>query len=72
MHRPSHALAGWLSCLAGSGLFGLQLAAAAETPTVSTILDVLNSVHVFSEVALSPDGKRLVYGSVSTGKRGGG
>ena len=34
-------------------------AGAAETPTVNTILDVLNSVHLFSEVALSPDGKTL-------------
>jgi dipeptidyl aminopeptidase/acylaminoacyl peptidase len=71
MHRPSHALAAWFSCLAAFGFCGLQPAAAAETPTVNTILDVLNSVRVFSEVALSPDGKRLVYGSVSTGKRGG-
>jgi dipeptidyl aminopeptidase/acylaminoacyl peptidase len=28
-------------------------------------------VHPFSEVALSPDGKHLIYGSVSTGKRAG-
>jgi dipeptidyl aminopeptidase/acylaminoacyl peptidase len=70
MHRASHALAAWFSCLAACGFCG-QPAAAAETPTLNTILDVLNSVRVFSEVALSPDGKRLVYGSVSTGKRGG-
>jgi len=31
----------------------------------------LNSVHPFSEVELSPDGKRLVYGNVVSGKRGG-
>ena len=71
MHRPSHALSGWFFCLAASGLGGLQLAAVAETPAVNSILDVLSSVHPFSEVALSPDGKRLVYGSVTTGKRAG-
>ena len=38
---------------------------------MSTVLDVLNAVHPFSEVSLSPDGKRLVYASVVTGKRGG-
>lgn len=46
-------------------------AAAVEPPGVGTILDVLNAVHPFGEVALSPDGRRLVYGSVLTGKRGG-
>ncbi|MBS0394089.1 MAG: S9 family peptidase [Proteobacteria bacterium] len=35
------------------------------------VLDALSSVHPFSEVALSPDGRSLVYGTVSTGKRGG-
>ncbi len=44
---------------------------AAEAPAVDAVLDVLNSVHPFSEVALSPDGKHLVYGSVSTGQRAG-
>ena len=53
---------------------GLQLAPtarAAEPPAVGAILDVLNAVHPFSEVALSPDGSRVIYGSVSTGKRAG-
>jgi len=35
------------------------------------ILDALSSVHPFSEVALSPDAKRLVYGNVVTGRRDG-
>jgi dipeptidyl aminopeptidase/acylaminoacyl peptidase len=46
-------------------------AIAAEAPAADAVLDVLNSVHPFSEVALSPDGKHLVYGSVSTGQRNG-
>ncbi|MGD0503521.1 MAG: S9 family peptidase [Steroidobacteraceae bacterium] len=51
--------------------FGVPLVSAAEVPAVDTVLDALNSVHPFSEVALSPDGKHLVYGSISTGQRGG-
>ncbi len=43
---------------------------AAEPAAISSILDALGSVHAFSEVALSPDGTPLVYGSVETGKRG--
>ena len=39
-------------------------------PAISTILDALNAVHPFSEVALSPDARHLVYGNVVTGKRG--
>jgi dipeptidyl aminopeptidase/acylaminoacyl peptidase len=46
-------------------------ARAADSHSLDAILDGLNSVHPFSEVALSPDGKRLVYGNVVTGKRGG-
>ena len=71
MHRPSYPMAGLVTCLAAAGLCIPGVATAAETPTVDSILDALNSVHSFSEVALSPDGKRLVYGSVTTGKRGG-
>jgi dipeptidyl aminopeptidase/acylaminoacyl peptidase len=36
-----------------------------------TVLDALGSVHRFSEVAISPDGRSVVYGSVLTGKRRG-
>jgi len=43
---------------------------AGEPTPISTVLDALGSVHAFSEVALSPDASRLVYGSVATGKRG--
>ena len=35
------------------------------------MLDALSSVHPFGEVAISPNGKRVVYGNVVTGKRGG-
>jgi dipeptidyl aminopeptidase/acylaminoacyl peptidase len=40
-------------------------------PAAAAILDVLAAVHPFSEVALAPDGRHVVYGSVLTGKRGG-
>jgi dipeptidyl aminopeptidase/acylaminoacyl peptidase len=49
----------------------LSLPAAADSPTIATALDALSSVHAFSEVALSPDGKHAVYGSVVAGTRGG-
>lgn len=52
-------------------LLWCSLAMAGSAPDISSILDALNSVHPFSEVALSPDGKHLVYGNVVTGKRGG-
>jgi len=45
--------------------------AAAQPPFITTVLDALGSVHFFSEVAISPDGRRVVYGSVLTGKRRG-
>lgn len=70
MYRPSRTAARLLACMAAFGLCG-QPAAAAETPGVDAILDVLSAVHPFSEVALSPDGKRLVYGGVTSGKRAG-
>ncbi len=45
--------------------------ALAEPMTVPSILDALGAVHPFSEVVLSPDGTRAVYGNVTTGKRRG-
>jgi Tol biopolymer transport system component len=51
---------------------GVLLAAArAETPNIAGVLDSLRSVHPLTEVSISPDGKRLVFGDVLTGKRGG-
>ena len=39
--------------------------------SVSGALQALESVHALDEVAISPDGKRLVYGTAVTGARGG-
>jgi dipeptidyl aminopeptidase/acylaminoacyl peptidase len=60
-----------LNCAAVISLLWCSLAKSDSPPAISTVLDALNSVHTFSEVALSPDGKRVVYGTVVTGKRGG-
>jgi dipeptidyl aminopeptidase/acylaminoacyl peptidase len=45
--------------------------ASAATPDMSGILAALKSVHPVGEVAMSPDGKHVIYGNVVTGKRGG-
>jgi dipeptidyl aminopeptidase/acylaminoacyl peptidase len=45
--------------------------AAAQPAPVTAVLDALSSVQPFGEVAISPNGKRVVYGNVVTGKRGG-
>jgi dipeptidyl aminopeptidase/acylaminoacyl peptidase len=60
-------------CAAVAVLYGgLCQAAAAEQPLpIAAALEVLSSVHPLSEVAISPDGKRVVYGNVVTGKRSG-
>ena len=42
--------------------------ARAESPATGKALAALNSVHAINEVALSPDGKRLVYGRVVRGR----
>ncbi|MEP6884474.1 MAG: S9 family peptidase [Gammaproteobacteria bacterium] len=55
----------------GISMLWCALGRADSPPAISAILDALNAVHPFSEVALSPDAKRLVYGNVVTGKRGG-
>jgi dipeptidyl aminopeptidase/acylaminoacyl peptidase len=44
---------------------------AAQVPTVTDALASLRAVQRFDEVALSPDGRRAVYGNVVTGKLGG-
>ena len=59
-----------LGCAAAFLPLWCSPAQADAPPAISTILDALNAVHPFSEVALSPDGKHLVYGNVVTGKRG--
>ena len=60
-----------LNCAAVISLLWCSLAKPDSPPAISGVLDALNSVHTLSEVALSPDGKRVVYGTVVTGKRGG-
>jgi dipeptidyl aminopeptidase/acylaminoacyl peptidase len=42
-----------------------------ETPAIASALEALGAVHRFSEVAISPDGRHAVYGSVVAGMRGG-
>jgi dipeptidyl aminopeptidase/acylaminoacyl peptidase len=48
----------------------LLVAADAQT-RISTALQALESVRALSEVAISPDGRHVVYGSVVTGTRDG-
>ena len=45
--------------------------AGAPSTAVTRALESLAAVHPLSEVALSPDGRRVIYGDVVTGKRGG-
>jgi dipeptidyl aminopeptidase/acylaminoacyl peptidase len=42
----------------------------AQTPGIEQVLNALRSVHAMSEVAISPDGKHVVYASQVSGKRG--
>ena len=65
--EPARALS--LACLVLPTLWATPTHAG-DSQALNAILDGLNSVRPFSEVALSPDGKRLVYGNVVTGKRG--
>jgi dipeptidyl aminopeptidase/acylaminoacyl peptidase len=66
-------LLGVTALCAPLGLFAAPAVDAprADAPRVDAILDALNAVHSFSEAALAPDGKHLVYGTILTGKRGG-
>jgi dipeptidyl aminopeptidase/acylaminoacyl peptidase len=45
--------------------------AAGTSLAIPQVLDALSSVHPIAEVAISPDGRRLIYGTVVTGSRGG-
>src|SRR5579871_958498 len=45
--------------------------AAEESQGVRESITALTSVHVLSEVSVSPDGARVVYGQLATAKRGG-
>ena len=61
-----------LSCLAAVTLscWG-TLQAANLSGSIAQALEGLSAVHRLSEVAISPDGKRVVYGEMVTGKRDG-
>ncbi len=53
-------------------LASMSAAAATEqSPPIAKVLDALTSVHSVNEVAISPDGKRVVYGTTITGTRSG-
>jgi dipeptidyl aminopeptidase/acylaminoacyl peptidase len=58
---------GALACLLSSAALE---PVAAQSLSVPQVLNALNSVHSIEEVAMAPDGKRVVYGKVVTGKRG--
>lgn len=60
-----------LNCTAAISLLCCSLAKSDSPLPISAVLDALGSVHPFIEVALSPDGKHVVYGTAVTGKRGG-
>ena len=72
MHRVNRCVAVLGRSTGAVLLYGmLANPAAAQPAPVTAVLDALSSVHPFGEVAISPNGKRVVYGNVVTGKRGG-
>ena len=53
-------------------LLGCAAPLAADEPgPISAALQALESVHALSEVTISPDGRRIVYGTEVSGMRGG-
>jgi dipeptidyl aminopeptidase/acylaminoacyl peptidase len=53
-------------------LLGCAAPLAADAPApISAALQALESVHALSEVSISPDGRRVVYGTEVSGMRGG-
>ncbi len=62
---------GKASCIAASLALFAAPACAAEPQAIAQILDAFSKVHRFTEVAISPDGRRVIYGEASTGKRDG-
>ena len=48
-----------------------SLAIAAESPGVREAITALTAVHVLSEVAVSPNGERVIYGQLATARRKG-
>jgi len=70
--RSSASAAAWgcVVALTCTGGFTFAAKAAAE-PSIPEVMETLDSVHSFREVAIAPDGKHVVYGVITTGKRGG-
>jgi dipeptidyl aminopeptidase/acylaminoacyl peptidase len=62
--------AGQVSCIA-TFLALAEPACAADPKAITGILDAFSKVHNFTEVAISPDGRRVVYGETITVKRDG-
>jgi dipeptidyl aminopeptidase/acylaminoacyl peptidase len=48
----------------------MPAAAAADTPSIEAVLNSLRSVRSIGEVAMSPDGKHVLYGRQITAKKG--
>jgi len=57
--------------VAAALIAGAACAAAAESPGIRHALDTFNAVQPISELALSGDGRRLVYARLERGKRAG-
>jgi dipeptidyl aminopeptidase/acylaminoacyl peptidase len=69
--RFRHSLPIVLSLSVFSGISMFSGIAAAEPTHISGILEKLASVRSIGEVAISPDGKRVVYSTSITGRQGG-
>src|SRR5215470_13940581 len=52
-------------------LCGYAASADEASKSVTHAIEALGAVHPLNEVAIAPDGKRVVYGDVVTGKRDG-
>lgn len=60
-----------LFCFPAVALLCCAMAHAVEPDSVARALDSLGAVRQLSETAISPDGKRVIYGDLITGKRDG-
>jgi dipeptidyl aminopeptidase/acylaminoacyl peptidase len=64
MHVPFRIASGLLS-------LGLASVGLAASPDITSILEKLHAVHPIGEVAISPDGRRVVYGTSIVGRKDG-
>ena len=62
---------GLASCIAAFLGLSAEPACAVEPQAITGILNAFSKVHSFTEVAISPDGRRVIYGETVTGKRAG-